>query len=1056
MMHEIQFTLRDSLNDGHRLSGLQAWTSSLEREFARFPALSDGDETAAVESFVDRMAPLAAELLLSTPENPRPCPLLEVFRSRASDQSTLMGQSGLVDKLIGSFESVFSDSKIQPSSNSLLARLRTLASGWSLRGLELRCATLQLLWRAMGGKNESKLLKNCIEHLITAYQDYFSTDCWSEIPGDCQYRCAGFHQLHEIGSMRIQSADQHNNAASSIVDAIEASKFARCHRDPAVAFVCDTFALALGFPCSSAQPLGANWLPGDTWILLGAKDSRASSGTGMVLRLRSEKVELTPHRSQHRESCPAVCYPDPRLAAHSPIDEDFQIGIRNAWITTIYQTGKFGMGHDFRWHLAAVDRSDDHVQRRILGASGLQGESGTLAFAASLRSCEEQKLLRQDTACSAAFELEFGSNRPIDDRTFSNPRLSKVGLVSDKANAASIDLLSPQRQVAPWKQGQPAFANKIKRIVVAEKQPLEFPAELELVPVSEWNFAWREMNDAESLISQFAKHAAARWDHIRSSQRSDLLNNRLDRRLNDIHRLDLYIPPEFQWEDPNPEYQQGRVAGEGPWKTTKLESPRPEQLLEALRYGVENNRSLVLMDGAGAGKTVTSFKVQQLLSDSTTGPTIFGESLPRLVFHWSSKLPSVGDSDAPLVPLIASDPSLVAILVGRQNAVPSNSATSAEAEQLVRYALSEKRVVVIVDALDELKGEQPKLIKRAFEDSLEAGNVFWIFTGRDYAINAESARGGIFQSDAFRRVRISPFTAELQDEYMAIALPEVNWRESLEGADDSWDELLGLPHTLREIVRIFELQSPSGNPPKFESPSDLFLQCSDKMLERELGDKEKPPLTMDDEKIAMKTSIDILERALGAIAFELACKNQWKELSAAASEVERSINLVMIGAKERFRMSWLADGYDYDAETCWNWARRILSQFELMNGANQADIGARVVSFSTRRVQEMRVAKYLTNYATDADLRGTSDSMCALAHIGDPSWENVWKATIKMPVARTVLERYRAAIQILFERPSRIQRRPTELMWIADRWIRRVSALVGFRDELREGARTAV
>ncbi len=515
----------------------------------------------------------------------------------------------------------------------------------------------------------------------------------------------------------------------------------------------------------------------------------------MVLRLRIEKTELTPHPSMLRESCPAVCYPDPRFASHSPIDEDFQSGIRNAWITTMHQTGKFGIGHDFRWHIAAVDRSEDHAQRRIIGVSGLQGESGTLAFAAALRSCEEQKLLRQDTACTAAFDLALSSNlpTPIDDRTFSNPRLGIVGLVADKANAASNEPLPTRQQLDLWKHAQPAFANKLKRIVVAEKQPLEFPPELKLVPVSEWDIAWREMNEAESLISLFAKHAAARWDHIRTSQRNDLRQNLVDRRLNDIHRLDLYIPPEFQWEDPNPEYQEGRGAGEGPWTTTKLESPRSEQLMEALRFGVENNRGLVLMDGAGAGKTVTSFKIQQHLSDSTTCQTIFGESLPRLVFHWSSNLPIVAGVDKPLVPLLASDPSLQAILKDRPNSASTTTSVAAEAGNLVRYALSEKRVVVIIDALDELKGEQPEIIKRAFKESLETGDVFWIFTGRDYAINSESARGGIFQPDVFRRLRICPFTKELQDEYMAIALPEVNWRESMQPSDDNWDELLDYP-----------------------------------------------------------------------------------------------------------------------------------------------------------------------------------------------------------------------------------------------------------------------
>ncbi len=276
-MHEALCTLRKLLNDGQRLSALQAWSNFLERELAQFPQHSPGEDTASVQSFLNRMVPLAAELLLSTPENPRPCPFLEVFRGQASDQSTL---KVLLDKLVGPFESVFRTSEVQPASDNLLGRLKILAFGWTLRGVELRCATLQLVWRAMEERNQGSTLKNCFQKLITSYQHYFSTACWSEIPGDCEYRCAGFHRLHEIGSHRTQLAEHYKNAASGIVDAIEASNFARSHRDPAVAFVCDTLALALGYPCGNIEPLGGNWLPGDTWILLGAKDSIASSGRG--------------------------------------------------------------------------------------------------------------------------------------------------------------------------------------------------------------------------------------------------------------------------------------------------------------------------------------------------------------------------------------------------------------------------------------------------------------------------------------------------------------------------------------------------------------------------------------------------------------------------------------------------------------------------------------------------------------------------------------------------------------------------------------------------------
>ena len=763
-MPNILDPLRKSLNEGHRLSGLQNWMYRLQEELKVLSEASQEVTTLehselAKKEFQERNAAFIAELLLSTPDHPRPCPLLEVFRNQASDQVALMGGGGLIEQLVGQFDLVFRDGEVKLAKESLLGKLKTLA-GWTLRGLELRCATLLLVWRAMGEKDQSFTPKNCINSLITAYREYFSTDCWSEIPGSSVYRSAGLHRLSEIASQRIQSSDKKTDAAKTIASAIEASRFATSHRDPAVAFVCDTLALALGYPCGTTEPLGKGWQPGDTWVLLGAKDSAASSGTGVVLRLRTQKVELHPDPARLQEMCPAAFYPDPRLAAHCPIDEDFQIGIRNAWITTMHKSESSGKSHDFCWQLAAIDRSDDHVQRRIIGMSGLKGDSGTLAYAVALRSCEEGTLTRQDTACTAAFDTDLKSKRPLEDANYTNPKLRIVGLVADKAKAASGNPLTSTQLTDLWKHGQPAFANKIKRIIVAPNQPLEFPPELKLVPVSEWDIASRELNDAEALIAQFAKNAAARWDQIRISQPTDHSKNFIDRRLNDIHRFDLYRPPEFQWEDPNPKHQAGRVAGESPWITTKLDSPRENQLIEVLRFGVDKKLGLVLLDSAGAGKTVTSFKIQQLLSDPTTSRTIFGDNLPRLVFHWSSKLPTIATAEEPLVQLLAADESLLKTV-----------SSPTEAEKIVRYALAEKRVVVIVDAFDELKDKQPELIKKAFRESLKTGNVFWIFTGRDYAINSESARGGIFQPDAFRRLRICPFISELQDEYMKLALP---------------------------------------------------------------------------------------------------------------------------------------------------------------------------------------------------------------------------------------------------------------------------------------------
>ncbi|MFM7930557.1 MAG: hypothetical protein ACKO9Q_22845, partial [Pirellula sp.] len=142
----------------------------------------------------------------------------------------------------------------------------------------------------------------------------------------------------------------------------------------------------------------------------------------------------------------------------------------------------------------------------------------------------------------------------------------------------------------------------------------------------------------------------------------------------------------------------------------------------------------------------------------------------------------------------------------------------------------------------------------------------------------------------------------------------------------------------------------------------------------------------------------------------------------------------------------------------WEWAYDRIGEFEINNGVFQADINKEVLSFTTRHVQEMRCARYLSKYATAVDLRDeTSRDRCALGHNGDESWTDIWKGVIKIPVdasSQHEYQRYCEALKVLFERPTQIdQRRPTTLMWDCDRWIKsqqkRVNSLLGLDDRLR-------
>ena len=135
--------------------------------------------------------------------------------------------------------------------------------------------------------------------------------------------------------------------------------------------------------------------------------------------------------------------------------------------------------------------------------------------------------------------------------------------------------------------------------------------------------------------------------------------------------------------------------------------------------------------------------------------------------------------------------------------------------------MAEGRLVIVLDAFDELPAEQKRHVKDLFEESSDT--IRWIVTGRDWAINRQIAEQTLFDPNEFFRLRIKAFSTKLQDRYMSRALPGIDWRSVLSGSEEDWEELLGLPATLRELIRALSMMdSKKSKTSRFDSPSDLF------------------------------------------------------------------------------------------------------------------------------------------------------------------------------------------------------------------------------------------
>ena len=758
-----------------------------------------------------------------------------------------------------------------------------------LRGVELRLATLVAMGFIPKSSQQNSIQTNAddvLPQLVKGYQSYFGTDPWSKTaafryyPADATQsaadaaQSAGFHALEKKDPI----------LAGSIKTAIR--KMGGSFLDPAVAFVVDTIREA-----SDAEDLvrpfrsedladGAPWLIGDTWVLV-VQSRTPDPDRGMIMRLRIEPVEY--YNRGSRCSTVGAFYPHPHLGAFMQLTPCFQEGIRNAWLAN-----KSDSRHtDYRWSLIPWDDStsqgwglddwcnayercllekkdwrsysNERDRYKCLWAS-ISGPSATLSYAIGLRSCMNKIHLRSDHAPSSAFNVPEGDCNKL---TF-NPTLRDISGI-------------PAKREVLDRAG-------VKKLLVWAKQTTPLPLdESQWVKSINLEDAFQAATQIESIIEDLAIESGAQWSKIANCDVAQTTDNQTEWRLRNEHRFDNYVAPQYAWQDPNPDKRIESASQQPEWILEPIKaSSRQDHLPLALIWALKNKKNIVLLDGAGAGKTVSSYKIQELLSLEPSREKIFDDKLPRVILRWEKRnFPETK----------CSNPTLKELLLADRSLEESVKKFHASIDTLVDYLLESKRLVILVDAYDELDVSQRDVLVSVHKNSKsQSQSALWIITGRDYAINRETGPQGLF-SPVFRRLRIEPFSNELQNEYMDQALGKLDfkqqlleslgpqgWRGCLVGfgkAGNDWQELLKLPHNLKTLVQIFENWKPGTPLPRFESPSDLFLQTGQAMLERELEDPQRR--RNGSEEYGKKDACNYLERALGAIALEMACRNWWKE-----------------------------------------------------------------------------------------------------------------------------------------------------------------------------------
>jgi formylglycine-generating enzyme required for sulfatase activity len=247
---------------------------------------------------------------------------------------------------------------------------------------------------------------------------------------------------------------------------------------------------------------------------------------------------------------------------------------------------------------------------------------------------------------------------------------------------------------------------------------------------------------------------------------------------------------------------------------------------------------------------------------------------------------------------------------------------------------------------------------------------------------------------------------------------------------------------------------------RFQSPSDLFLRTTEYLIGAEL-DKETTKTMLRKNSLQDCDRADLiaeLERAMGAIALEMATRGYWTLVAGAKDEVIRERNKIRRASKKRFKWSRDEDSVETsEFADFWKFAWEFVRRFLSSGGGLQLEAGSSFLQFPTRKIQEMRIARYLSRYAAAKDCEaiylGDSDVEYAEAvkpeqsfdrrrgasqHHSSVAWEEVWRNVIGMPLAkgeRPGLEakRYERVLRWLFQPSHTGERRPTQLM--TEAWV---------------------
>ena len=482
-----------------------------------------------------------------------------------------------------------------------------------------------------------------------------------------------------------------------------------------------------------------------------------------------------------------------------------------------------------------------------------------------------------------------------------------------------------------------------------------------------------------------------------------------------------------QWEAAAAE-QDDREA----WESFEMgrESAEMSQL-----FTMAESRQLLIVEDAGAGKTVFSYRLQTWLCEAS----------PDVQHHFSGPVLAIrfGMDDGGWPELDAKQKisqrsqQLVKAISNRLERTTSQPAS--DCARAVELAVAEGRLVIILDAFDQGTGPPEQSVLDALRD--EPWQDTWVVvTSRAAAVtHLERAPEGAMEDDAWRVATLMLWDVNQQARYLDHP-PRENIQSVLDiRKRDDWEESNDSRHreALATLLPCYDerIERLLGVPLLLQLVYDIAYQ--ERQTRRPQG-----PLQLEAMQtryaIFQKAWEGILSRDRNGVAKEYA--KAWAEMLAAVAwvMVRHKLWNYRVPAEQLTVDELIRQAREtVSAEIAWDQAWDAMIKFAPLADHNVFEQMHREasLSFRLRGWMEYFAGQYLATWSRDEDLERLLESQLG----SDPECHWVWRFSLEAASRSAPHSPWLNALRALFDTPPPHHRRPTELMWRTLTHLKKVS-----------------